>query len=748
MTVKINKGSWHIAAIAAAPLLALMASIAPGQARAQFVPNPNPVIVPGAECVAGTAAGFPCENVDLLAIVPSFEYSYELCELLDPLQNPLNPTLNDQSPQPLTGSDMWGWTTTDDSGALREFALQGLSDAVAFIEMTDPADPKFLGCMTAPAPNFLWRDLKIYKDHMYVVGDFSPELALIPHDHDSGTEHVDDFVHGLQIFDLRRLLTADPALPQKFVEDEIYGGFDEAHNIVIDEDTGFAAAVASDTCGAEFHLLDLDADPLYPEFLGCYNSGLPGAVHDAQCTIYRGPDIEHFGKEICLAFMEDQFSIFDMSDPASPQLLAGNLLYPGQGYVHQGWFTDDFRYVGSNDELDEVNATAAGNPHNTRTYMWDAEDLDNPTFIGTYEGPTGSIDHNMYFKGKYLHQANYVAGYRVLDASGIGEGLLTQVAFFDTHPPDADIAAFGGVWSGYFHFESGAVALSQLNHGELFILQPHLPDDPSDPEEPVDVVPESGRVHGAGFLDGLPAAPGGDADFDKVNFSFDARVKHGELDGWLKLKDKEFGVTIDAREITSLSPGGTCNGVETSAEGGFVFRAAGTFNGLDGAEFRVCGEDNGKHGKGNDSQPPDRFHLECTSGCVYDTADRTQDDGIDGGNIHLFEPIVVAEESALSGLGIGGQTVLSLDPMLADGPNPGQPMMLTASMQSTDGIAEDGQVLTLHSKHESGATNAVGAVSDALGAASFIVSPLPGKTTYWVTLGDLESNRVTLTSAY
>ena len=60
MTVSTIFRGWRCAALAAAPLFVSMALIAPGQARAQFIPNPNPVIVPGAECVAGTAAGFPC----------------------------------------------------------------------------------------------------------------------------------------------------------------------------------------------------------------------------------------------------------------------------------------------------------------------------------------------------------------------------------------------------------------------------------------------------------------------------------------------------------------------------------------------------------------------------------------------------------------------------------------------------------------------------------------------------------------
>ena len=38
------------------------------------------------------------------------------------------------------------------------------------------------------------------------------------------------------------------------------------------------------------------SDPLSPTFAGCF--GGDGYVHDAQCTIYTGPDTEHQGKEV------------------------------------------------------------------------------------------------------------------------------------------------------------------------------------------------------------------------------------------------------------------------------------------------------------------------------------------------------------------------------------------------------------------------------------------------------------------
>lgn len=396
-------------------------------------------------CTAGVAGPYACNNVDLQAVVPSG-------------------TIVAGGGEPSTGADMWGWT---DPVTGHEYAIQSLSDAVAFIDVTDPVNPVFVGHLPAPATNALWRDLKVFNDYVYIVGDFSA-----------------DGVHGLQIFDLNRLRSAGEL--QVFDEDAIYDGFDEAHNIVINEATGFAYAVASDTCAGEFHILDLKPDPLNPQFVGCFDTGLSRFVHDAQCVVYHGPDTEHDRKEICLAFMEDQFAIVDMTDKSGPSgidqnltgptVLSGNNTYPGLSYVHQGWFEPTHSYVASNDETDELDALTAGEPHNTHTYMWDVRDLDNPIHIGTYVGPTGAIDHNHYFfnGGPFLHQFNYTAGYRVLDGTDIANGNMAEIAFFDTHPPNEDTAVFAGLWSGY-SFASGTVVASQIDAGELFVLRPHLP---------------------------------------------------------------------------------------------------------------------------------------------------------------------------------------------------------------------------------------------------------------------------------
>ncbi|MDX1503574.1 MAG: hypothetical protein R3325_14535, partial [Thermoanaerobaculia bacterium] len=255
-------------------------------------------------------------------------------------------------------------------------------------------------------------------------------------------------------------------------------------------------------------------------------------------------------------------------------------------------------------------------------------------------------------------------------------------------------------------------------------------------ENPPRPVPESGHVHGAGFLDSVDGN-----GFDEINFSFHARVEEHALEGKVKLKDRGAGVVIDASEITGLAAGGDeCNGVATSAEKGFELTARGTFNGAE-AEFLLCGEDTGRPGKGGDGSPPNRFYLECLSGCGYDTASRTPDDGLDGGNIHLHDPIDGGGPSPSGGT---EAMVVELDPVLLSQAVPGQAVVLTAHVAAPEGVSLAGRQVTLRHEGANGIGGSTSALADALGMAVFVVTPTPGETAYWVETGELDSNRVVI----
>ena len=75
--------------------------------------------------------------------------------------------------------------------------------------------------------------------------------------------------------------------------------------------------------------------------------------------------------------------------------------------------TEDHKYFIVNDELDE-NSNAY---NNTRTLIWNVEDLSNPVVETTYLGPTPSIDHNNYIIGDKVFMSHYTSGLRILDLS-------------------------------------------------------------------------------------------------------------------------------------------------------------------------------------------------------------------------------------------------------------------------------------------------------------------------------------------
>ena len=373
-------------------------------------------------CAGGFADVYPCQNVDLLALVP-------LADM--------------ESGGPLGGAnDVWGWT---DPVTGREFALVGLKEGTAFVEITDAVNPVYLGKLATHTDASPWRDIKVYADYAFIVSEASS--------------------HGMQVFDLTRLLTADPnTAPHGFTDDAQYNGFGKGHNIVINEGSGFAYAVGTDTCSRGLHMIDI-ADPLNPAFAGCF--GGDGYTHDAQCVIYGGPDAEHWGKEICFNANADTLTIVDVTDKAAPVQLS-RTPYPGRGYTHQGSLTPDHAYFLLGDELDEANFG-----HNTRTQIFDLSNLDDPFVTSTYDSTVSAIDHNQYVKGNHAFQANYTAGLRVLEITDGAPPQLSEVAFFDIYTDD-DNPSFNGAWSNYPFFDSGVVIVSGREQG-LFVLMPNLP---------------------------------------------------------------------------------------------------------------------------------------------------------------------------------------------------------------------------------------------------------------------------------
>ncbi|MEM9078281.1 MAG: choice-of-anchor B family protein [Bacteroidota bacterium] len=366
-------------------------------------------------CEGGNADVYPCNGYDLLLQIPLSSFGAD------------------------RANDIWGWT---DATTNHEYALIGFDNGTAFVDITDTENPVYLGKLLTETSSSTWRDLKVYQDFVYIVSEAAN--------------------HGMQVFDLTRLRNVSNP-PVIFEADARYTSIGNCHNVVINEEVGFVYPVGTarnDAFNGGVHFVDVQ-NPLNPNGVGGYADD--GYTHDAQVVTYNGPDSDYTGREIFVGSNEDKIVILDITDKSNPTRIE-TLTYPNIGYTHQGWFTEDHRFFILGDELDEADFG-----FDSRTLVFDFEDLDNPQLHMTYSGPTGAIDHNGYVLGNQFFLANYTAGLRVLDISQIENQIITEEAFFDTFP-QSNVAQFNGVWSVYPYFQSGKIAVSDINSG-LFILQ-------------------------------------------------------------------------------------------------------------------------------------------------------------------------------------------------------------------------------------------------------------------------------------
>ena len=125
------------------------------------VPEPKPLIVPLSGlvlCDGGLAGDYPCLGYDLQSIVSL---------------SVMGAT---------AGNDSWGWT---DSQSGKEYVLMGLDNGTAFIDISKPDQPVFLGKLNSATVPSTWRDIKVFQNHAFIVSEAQN--------------------HGLQVFDLTRL---------------------------------------------------------------------------------------------------------------------------------------------------------------------------------------------------------------------------------------------------------------------------------------------------------------------------------------------------------------------------------------------------------------------------------------------------------------------------------------------------------------------------------------------------------------
>ncbi|KLU85098.1 hypothetical protein MAPG_04130 [Magnaporthiopsis poae ATCC 64411] len=371
------------------------------------------------------------------------------------------------------GSSSWGWTAQNG----REFVAIGQYDGTAFAEISKEGKLIYLGRLPQyDSIGSNWREIRVLRDHAVI-----------------GSEAIK---HGVQIFDMKKLLDLDPANPTTFTQADLTGHWDglpvgRTHNIVVNQELNYAIACGSvggnETvrvrgdlpCRGGLIFLDM-SDPSNPTSPGC--AAGDGYVHDAQCLVYRGPDLRYQGRDICYGYNEDTLTIYDVTNKVGNVTnIISITTFPGAEYVHQGAVNDvnNQEYLFLDDEFDERDAKVGpmtkGLP---TTHIFDIRDLENPHYSGKYVGKTRSIDHNQYVFGGYLYQSNYGNGLNVLDVRSVtsdpsGAGIC-EAGFFDVYPEDDEnegggTVAFLGSWSSYAGFKSGFILVHTIERGTFVV---------------------------------------------------------------------------------------------------------------------------------------------------------------------------------------------------------------------------------------------------------------------------------------
>ena len=365
-------------------------------------------------CEGGLADGFPCDRMTLLSSMS-------------------NAHLNGTG-----ANDVWGWT---DPVTGVEYALVGERQGLAIVDLSDPTVPFLAAFMPTQTTASTWRDMKVYADHAYVVSEANG--------------------HGLQVLDLNQLreLSEFPATlePTTWLDT-----FSDAHNVIIDEGSGLLYAVGTNLAGGGIVAFDL-SDPVSPVLVGDYSEA--GYTHDAQGVVYNGPDSDFAGKSIIFGANANKLAILDATDPSD--IATVSITNYDYSYTHQCWLTEDHKYLLLGDELDEQNQGM-----NTRTLVFDVQDLSDPVLIGEHFSDLTAIDHNQYVVGNLLFQANYSAGLRMLSLTDVAAGELTEIGYFDVDPT-TDAAQFSGSWSTYPYFESGTVVVTSIEDG-IYVVRPNF----------------------------------------------------------------------------------------------------------------------------------------------------------------------------------------------------------------------------------------------------------------------------------
>jgi choice-of-anchor B domain-containing protein len=392
----------------------------------------QPAQAASAACVQGSAGAFPCRDID-------FESQMPLAQL---------------SSRPVSAANVWGFVDLDDN---REYAVLGLRNGTAIVEVTDPAAPREVA--TIPGNSSPWREVKVYQ--VFDAGENRwRAFAYVT------TEAANS---GIQVIDLSGLPAtaglASTNLDTSSQHTLYVSNIDYATNAGLPGLTPMLYVAGSNVNGGSWRAYSL-ANPSFPQHVASapttrYMHDSTGFVvtdaRTAQCAPGHNPC------EVLVDFNVEAVELWDVTSKTQPVLL-GTGTNPNNRYIHSGWPTANATHVIFHDELEEIQL---GLP--TRLYTLDLADLRTPTVQISHTGPTQTTDHNGYVRGTSYYVSHYRRGLVVYDAAN--PNALVEIAHFDNYlTPSTNSPGTDGAWGVYPFLPSGNLLVSDIENG-LFVLR-------------------------------------------------------------------------------------------------------------------------------------------------------------------------------------------------------------------------------------------------------------------------------------
>lgn len=387
-------------------------------------------------CVDGQAGSFACNNIDLLAHIPLSEFSS----------------------QPTAANDIWGHV---DLNTGDEYALIGLRNGVAVVNVTNPTAPEEVG--TISGSNSAWRDIKVYQ---YFDSNINAWQAYAYATIDSATDYV-------TIINLNQLPNSVSLVEKNRVVTKAHNVYitnvDHTLNIALPGLTPSLQLIGSNRFGGAFHSYSL-TNPATLTALSANYFG-DGYTHDGaslNITDNRKDSQCNSASASCTIFIdfnEKEMKLWDITDTAATTLLGTgeyNDVAKSQQYIHSGWSSEDKHHIFLHDEFDEKEGGL-----NSTVRIFSIADLNNPIQVGQWTGSTRAIDHNGFARGNRYYMSNYERGLTILDISDPANPV--DVGFFDTYTP-SDNPGFNGAWGAYPFLPSGNTLVSDIGSG-LYVLK-------------------------------------------------------------------------------------------------------------------------------------------------------------------------------------------------------------------------------------------------------------------------------------